>query len=409
MPDESDDSDEHDEHDLGHGDSARGEVTRRAIVVGVAGACCSLAWPAAGTLGHNEVDWVRRRLVERSDAYARADPVVWASAGGSGLAAMRALRVQKLRYDAVRAVSGRVWARTTYRFGGFDASPAGIDQAWAREGVKSMRRVGGAAAPWEWPRVSVRRGAGLLVGVGRPSVLDEASRLAEGAAQEVAAALETAPVRPVVLLPPDGAAFAAASGVAEGGVAAVTVGPVRGGQATGCDRVVLHPTVWGELVPEGRRVVLTHELAHLALRRDTSGISPRWLDEGLCEYVAYAASTLPAAAIAAPLLRRIAAGGLPDALPTDEDFEGTDVAWAYAAAWCACRVLAERARDATLVTLARPRPSDPQVTRLLTRQARFEIVLRRDTGWSVRDLVTAWRGSLAHLAAHPAQRAAADS
>ncbi len=93
----------------------------------------------------------------------------------------------------------------------------------------------------------------------------------------------------------------------------------------------------------------------------------------------------------------------------DEAFDGTDVAWAYSAAWCACRVLAERAGEAILVALARPLPSDPQVTRLLTRQARFEIVLRRDTGWNVRDLVTAWRASLAFLAGRAASGATAAS
>lgn len=48
------------------------------------------------------------------------------------------------------------------------------------------------------------------------------------------------------------------------------------------------------------RIVLTHELFHLAARTGTALDAPRWLVEGVADFVARPAAPLPAGAAADP-------------------------------------------------------------------------------------------------------------
>ena len=54
------------------------------------------------------------------------------------------------------------------------------------------------------------------------------------------------------------------------------------------DRVSVNPRAWPSLDALGRRVVLTHELTHVASRGDTGAQTPRWLQEGFADYVGFA-------------------------------------------------------------------------------------------------------------------------
>lgn len=80
------------------------------------------------------------------------------------------------------------------------------------------------------------------------------------------------------------------------------------------------------------RIVLTHELFHFATRADTAIDAPRWLTEGVADFVARPA---PASA---------GAPAVPPALPSDADLDapGPRRAQAYDRAWEFARFVADR-------------------------------------------------------------------
>lgn len=357
------------------------------------------------------------RLRDRAAAFAAGDVAAWDAAGEASGAALAALGLGDLRYEPLRCEAGVQWARLGYGIAGFDEAFCELDQAWRLEQVGGLVRVGGAPAPWEWPDALVRRSVDSVVVTAVPSAVQAApsghadvtvparglqeaasrsvdprregavlSALVADAAKDLRAFWGEPRVRPVVLLPPDPDAFAVLAAGASHGASAVTVGPVRDGRALGCDRVVLHPSVWADLTPEGRRVVLTHELTHVAIRRDLRGTRPAWLVEGVCEYAAYRRSTLAPAQIARPLLERFRGAALPDDLPGEADLAGPDPGWAYAAAWRACHVIVARAGEGALLEAARA-SGHAGVARVLTDRL----------GWQLPDLVAAWRQDLAAL------------
>jgi len=79
------------------------------------------------------------------------------------------------------------------------------------------------------------------------------------------------------------------------------------------------------------RIVLTHELFHLAARADTAADAPRWLVEGVADFVARPPAALPADA----------AGDT--GLPTDADLDtaGPQRAMGYDRAWWFARFVAD--------------------------------------------------------------------
>ncbi|MFC5832484.1 hypothetical protein [Nonomuraea insulae] len=120
-------------------------------------------------------------------------------------------------------------------------------------------------------------------------------------------------------------------------------------------RVIVVPETFATLTSTGKDVVLTHELTHVAAGTDHL---PVWLYEGFADYVGYRDAGLPLASAAAELAAEIQAGRLPSALPGPEAFvaDGRDpgrLARAYQEAWLACRFLADRFGEGTLVRLYR--------------------------------------------------------
>jgi hypothetical protein len=91
------------------------------------------------------------------------------------------------------------------------------------------------------------------------------------------------------------------------------------------------------------RIVLTHELFHYAARADTAVDAPRWLTEGVADYVARPATPVPAGT------------PLPTALPSDADLAapGPGRSQAYDRAWWFARFVADTRGVATLRTLYR--------------------------------------------------------
>jgi hypothetical protein len=132
----------------------------------------------------------------------------------------------------------------------------------------------------------------------------------------------------------------------------VTTGSVESGLSRG-DRIVINPAAWDTLGSLGRRVVLTHEMTHLATRSTTVTPPPIWLSEGFADYVAYEATPVPTAIVASDVLDDVRDGKGPKQLPLDDAFDASrgDIAAAYEGSWLACRMLADRYGQKKLVRL----------------------------------------------------------
>jgi hypothetical protein len=95
-------------------------------------------------------------------------------------------------------------------------------------------------------------------------------------------------------------------------------------------RVVLAPGA-ATMSAEALRIVLGHELFHYASRADTAVDAPRWLTEGVADFVGRPAPALPMTLDAT-------------ALPSDDDFTGgpAELSAAYDHAWLFARFVADR-------------------------------------------------------------------
>ena len=100
-------------------------------------------------------------------------------------------------------------------------------------------------------------------------------------------------------------------------------------QATG-QRIVLAPGASG-MSDESLRIVVTHELFHYAARADTALDAPRWLTEGVADFVARVPEPLPPGA------------GATSALPSDADLDrpGAGRSAGYDRAWWFARFVAD--------------------------------------------------------------------
>lgn len=110
------------------------------------------------------------------------------------------------------------------------------------------------------------------------------------------------------------------------------------------DRVTLNPKVWPETSTVGAEVILTHELTHVASRNDTSIATPKWLSEGLADYVGYLSLDLPPTELANDLTSLVQHGRQPRGLPSNADFDGANphIGLAYQSGWMACRYVVTR-------------------------------------------------------------------
>jgi hypothetical protein len=130
-------------------------------------------------------------------------------------------------------------------------------------------------------------------------------------------------------------------------VAAITIGDVAtagdvGPPAGSADRVVVNAAAFSAFGPLGRRVVLTHEVTHVATRATSVVDTPLWMQEGFADYVAYRDTGLSRGVIAADALRLVRAGRTPWHLPSAQDFDPSRsrIAPAYAEAWLAMDLIA---------------------------------------------------------------------
>ncbi|MFD0169373.1 hypothetical protein ACFVJH_35385 [Streptomyces decoyicus] len=265
--------------------------------------------------------------------------------------------------------------RLRYRLKGYDGSPVHAvqyltlirrDGRWLvsadTDGAASGKS--GTRQLWDQGPVRLVRGRHSLV-LGGPAHLDRLKDLArrvDRAVPAVSDAWKGKWSRKVVVEAPDSVERMAQlmgsddpSGYA--GIAAVTTGEAGVSTATPADRVIINPDAYEELNDLGRRVVLTHETAHVATRTATTVATPLWLSEGFADWVAYRGSHRKPATIAPELTRAVARGKVPARLPTDEDFGfkagAGRLAKAYEGSWLACRMIAGKYGEAKLIAFYR--------------------------------------------------------
>lgn len=112
--------------------------------------------------------------------------------------------------------------------------------------------------------------------------------------------------------------------------------------ATTSKRIVLAPGA-AAMSDNALRIVLRHELFHYAARADTAPDAPRWLTEGVADFVGRPALSRPGPARAADLAQ----------LPTDVDLDtaGATRTLAYDRAWWFARFVSHRYGTAALQRL----------------------------------------------------------
>jgi hypothetical protein len=248
-----------------------------------------------------------------------------------------------------------------------------------------------------------RSDTALVLAVGDDERVEEVVRRARTAASRVAAVWDG--VRPAVWIAPatdaDAARLLGRAADDLAGVAAATDGPLTPGERAGADRIVLVPGAWSSLRPDGRDVVMTHELTHATVRASTTRAVPVWLSEGFAELVAYEPIDLPEATIVAPALERVRASGLPQALPADADFDpGTHaLPAAYGLSLLALRTLADARGTQTVVRLYRAAAGglDVPTSRIDDREAVVDAALRATTGMTRAAFVRDWQARIRDL------------
>ncbi|MET7932140.1 hypothetical protein [Streptomyces sp. NPDC005322] len=294
-----------------------------------------------------------------------------------------------------------------YRLAGYDTAPVISSQyltlaqrggRWyvaSDDGVVDGKRA--TEQLWEQGAVDVVRGRhSLVLGVGQDRRL---LRAVAATADRAVPALDRVwphewAGRVVVQVPASlnrMAALLGASANGYRGIAAVTTGEVggAGGSATPADRVIVNPEAYQILGDFGRRVVITHETAHVATRTATTASTPLWLSEGFADWAGYHAPGRTPRQIAPELTASLAAGHPPRSLPRDDDFRfgtGPDrLSRAYEQGWLACRLIADKWGGKRLVRFYRAVGEAPQ------RSGAVESALRGVLGVSLEEFTALWR------------------
>jgi hypothetical protein len=119
--------------------------------------------------------------------------------------------------------------------------------------------------------------------------------------------------------------------------AAVGGGDSHTAATTTGERIVFAPGA-AQMSDDSLRIVLGHELFHYAARDATAADAPRWLTEGVADFVGRPPTPLPGDAAAL-----IARG-----LPADPELDGPDRSLAYDRAWWFARFVADTYGTAAL-------------------------------------------------------------
>lgn len=375
--------------------------------------------PAGETVRPAEAARALSELVEAVEAgdagAARALAPADDPAAGDLLAAVvdnaQALRVDQLsmRYvDVTGAPADGTWTAAvdvTWRFAGYDDNAARAEVAVTFSGDGSRVAVtgfggGDRVAPlWLAGPVTVRRTPDVLV------LVSDVGRAADRVAGRYLTLGRAAmPVVRRVLPRWDGALVLevpstqdeldrtlAADAGEYAGIAAVTTAPDLSNAPGAPAHVFLNPAELDRLRSIGAQVVVSHEATHVATAATSSQSVPQWLLEGFADYVSLRDVDLPVTRTAAQVIAQVRESGPPRALPGATEFDASrgHAGAAYEAAWLACRVLADRGGESSLVHFYEQ----------LDAGVPFARALRDDFGWTEAELLRAWRARLSDLAA----------
>jgi hypothetical protein len=204
------------------------------------------------------------------------------------------------------------------------------------------------------PVQSVRTGNVLVLGRSGDSRLLALRTTAERARAAVARFWDARwPRTAVVVLPSDAELLNPMLGVQSSGDDQVAVTRWEAGPDGPVIRVLLNPTYYDQMSPLARKMVLRHEITHVAQDALPRSGVPSWLTEGLAEYVGYRGSGIGDEVIAARLFRQVRDEGAPTTLPDDDAFgfdrSQTQRRVAYESGWALVRMLAQRYGQETLV------------------------------------------------------------
>lgn len=301
--------------------------------------------------------------------------------------------------------SANVWTPRLvlrYQFGEFDQGAVTVTRYLTfTHGPRGWRITdladGTTRRIWDLGRLRVaRQGHALVLGVGASrSRLEQMARRMNRAIPAVSSVWGREWSRRAVVLVPSTQQQASVLSPDEGSldqitaVATVASGPSGVPSPGTGDRVIVNPANFADLTSMGRRVVLRHELTHVATRAYTDKTAPMWLVEGFADYVGYQGVELPARRIARELSASVRTGAAPRQLPTRTDFAGTakHLTRAYESAWLACELVAQRHGEDRLVRLYRRMGSAADDS---LRQARTR-AMREVLGTTPAEFQSAWR------------------
>jgi hypothetical protein len=316
-----------------------------------------------------------------------------------------------------RQVGPEAWAATitgSYLLAGFDRAQQSFEVTYTLVqtpgGWRITDDIDGVTAMqmWDLPGLRVVRGrSAIVIGNAPEARMRDYSRIADSAVRRVSGVWGTAWNAHVVLVTPSTAEEFAEllSRSADEGldqVAAITQGVIDPGRRAQGDRVVINPKAFTALQPPGRRVVITHELTHVAARSSTTGSVPTWLAEGLADYVGYSGLDLPRERVAAALLTLVRAGKGPTALPREVDFDPsrTQIAPSYSGSWLAVSRLVDLYGQSKVVAFYRVVAADPGAGRAAQPDpdARAALAFPKSFGVTEAQFVDGWRRYLRTLA-----------
>ncbi|GAA2732662.1 hypothetical protein [Actinocorallia aurantiaca] len=265
--------------------------------------------------------------------------------------------------ESVEKIEGSLATlRLAYRYRGFDTSDV-VHTTYLEVGRADGRTLvtgdGGdrrdAPEIWADPDAEAVKGrSGLVVGTG--PLKQVAAQLDRSVPAVSAVVGDGWARRAVALLPGDAdRAEELAGGQSLDGIVAVATVTRNADGSPGQARILISPESWPKLSPLGRRVVLTHELTHVAMESAGDARTPLWLVEGFADHVAYLDAGTPPASAARELAAEVRKGRLPSGLPSREDFAtgSPRLSQAYQEAWLACRMIAERYGGDRLLRLYR--------------------------------------------------------
>lgn len=293
---------------------------------------------------------------------------------------------------AVRSRTGdTAMVELRYRLKGYDTAPVSVASTLTlTDGALIAGQRNDPPQLWDQGPVRAVRGAHSLVlgvvGEDRTALRAYAAD-ADRAVPAVSRVWGSAWPRRVVLEVPASldrmAELLNASPAAYEGIAAVTTAELGGRTPVPADRIVVNPEGFAELSVLGRQVVLTHETTHVATRAVTGPRTPLWLSEGAADWTAYRTTGRTPRQVAPELARDVAAGRVPQALPTDADFgtRAAGLAQAYEGAWLACRLIAANWGTERLTALYRAAD-----------RSGIESAMRRTLGIGVTAFTARWRG-----------------